>query len=61
MDLSFAIKENENKDDSPRHKEDVHISSINTTKEILNLELKSMLRNDIEDSTLSKSILCIDP
>lgn len=49
-DLSFAIKENENKDDSQDNKKDVPISSTNTTKEILNLELKSDVRNDIEDA-----------
>jgi hypothetical protein len=49
-DLSFAIKENENKDDSQDNKKDVPISSTNTTKEILNLELKSDVRNDIEDT-----------
>ena len=47
-DLSFAIKENENKDDSQDNKKDVHISSTNTTKEIL--ELKSDVRNDIQDA-----------
>ena len=49
-ELSFAIKENENKDDSQDNKKDVPISSTNTTKEILNLELKSDVRNDIEDA-----------
>ena len=48
-DLSFAIKENENKD-SQDNKKDVPISSTNTTKEILNLGLKSDVRNDIEDA-----------
>jgi hypothetical protein len=48
-DLSFAIKENENKD-SQDNKKDVPLSSTNTTKEILNLELKSDVRNDIEDA-----------
>ena len=49
-DLSFAIKENENKDDSQDNKKDVPVSSTNTTKEILNLELKSDVRNVIEDA-----------
>ena len=48
-DLSFAIKENENKD-SQDNKKDIPLSSTNTTKEILNLELKSDVRNDIEDA-----------
>lgn len=50
-DLSFAIKENEeneNKDDSLDNKKDVPVSSTNKTKEILNVELKSDVMNDID-------------
>ena len=47
-DLSFAIKENENKDDSQDNKKDVTVFSTNKTKEILNVELKSDVKNDIE-------------
>jgi hypothetical protein len=47
-DLSFAIKENENKESSQDNKNDVIVSSTNSTKEILNAELKSDVRNDKE-------------
>ena len=48
-DLSFAVKENETKDDSQDDKKDITIASTNKTKEILNVELKSYVRDDIEN------------
>ena len=46
--LSFAIKENENIYDSQDNKKDVTVSSTNKKNEILNVELKSDVKNDIE-------------
>ena len=49
-DLSFAIKEKENKDYSQDNKKDTVITSTNQTKEILNIELKSYVRDDTENA-----------
>jgi hypothetical protein len=49
-DLSFAIKENENEDDSQDNKKDIPLSTTNKTKEILNLELKSDVRNELDSA-----------
>jgi hypothetical protein len=49
-DLSFAVKENEIKDDSQDNKKDITVTSTNKTKEILNVELKSYVRENIENT-----------
>jgi len=49
-DLSFGIKEDENKDHSQNNKKDITVTSTNKTKEILNVELKSYVRDDIENT-----------
>jgi uncharacterized protein YpmS len=48
--LSFAIKENETKDDSQDNTKDITVTSTNKTKEILNVELKSYVRENIESA-----------
>ena len=48
-DLSFAVNENENKKDSQDNK-DITVISTNKTKEILNVELKSYVRDDIANT-----------
>ena len=48
--LSFAVKENEIKDDSQDNKKDITVTSTNKTKEILNVELKSYVRENIENT-----------
>ena len=49
-DLSFAVNENEDKKDSQDNKKDITVTSTNKTKGILNLELKSYVRNDIANT-----------
>ena len=41
-DLSFAVNENENKKDSQDNKKDITVTSTNKTKEIQNVELKTV-------------------
>ena len=50
-DLSFAVNENNNKNtkDIQDIKKDITVTSTNKTKEILNVELKSYVRDDIEN------------
>ena len=45
--LSFAVNENESKKDSQDNKKNITVTSTNKTKEILNVELKSYVRDDI--------------
>ena len=49
-DLSFAVIENENKEDSQDDKKDITVTSTNKTKEILNVGLKSYVKEDIENA-----------
>ena len=50
-DLSFAVNENEkeNTKNIQDDKKDITVTSTNKTKEILNVELKSYVRDDIEN------------
>ncbi len=50
-DLSFAVNENEKKNTKniQDDKKDIIVTSTNKTKEILNVELKSYVRDDIEN------------
>ena len=50
-DLSFAVNENKNINtkDIQDNKKDITVTSTNKTKEILNVELKSYVRDDIEN------------
>ena len=50
-DLSFAVNENENENtkDIQINKKDITVTSTNKTKEIQNVELKSYVRDDIEN------------
>ena len=50
-DFSFAVNENKNKNtkDIQDNKKDITVTSTNKTKEILNVELKSYVRDDIEN------------
>ena len=49
-DLSFAVNENENKKDSQDNKKDITGTSTNKTKEIQNVELKTDVRDNIENA-----------
>jgi uncharacterized protein YpmS len=49
-DLSFALNENEIKDNSQDNKKDITSITTNKTKEILNVELNSYVQDDIENS-----------
>ena len=50
-DFSFAVNENKNTNtkDIQDNKKDTTVTSTNKTKEILNIELKSHVRDDIEN------------
>ena len=50
-DLSFAVNENKNINTKniQDNKKDITVTSTNKTKEILNVELKSYVRDDIEN------------
>lgn len=49
-DLSFELTENEIKDNNQDIKKDITSTTTNKTKEILNIELNSHVRDDIENS-----------
>ena len=48
-DLSFAVKENEIKNNSQDNKKDITSVTTNKTKEILNVELNSYVKDDIDN------------
>ena len=48
-DLSFAVKENEIKDNGQDNKKDITIVTTNKTKEILNVEANSYVEDDIDN------------
>ena len=48
--LSFVVKENEIKDDSQDNNKDITVTSTNKTKEILNVELNSYVRENLENT-----------
>ena len=49
-DLSFALIENENKEDSQENTKDITVTSTNKTKESLKVELKTYVRDNIENA-----------
>ena len=49
-DLSFAVKENEIKDNSHDNKKDITNFTTNKTKEILNVELNSYVQDERDNS-----------